>query len=213
MTDESRDERGRAGPVEATTRAAPALRLPITFVLIAINCAIYGLMAWASGQSSFSGEFVVEWGGDYAPYTLGGQVWRLLTSTFLHFSLVHLLSNMLCLFYWGLVTERALGWRRWLATYLAAGVVASTASTLFQHDVVSAGASGSIAGLLGVMLAMFFKGFPEVSGARIFQNLVLNAMIAFVVQVDWIAHLGGLLAGLAIGLLWLPARTSRGPAP
>jgi rhomboid protease GluP len=205
MTDESQ------GPDDGSAGLAPeparTLRLPMTFVLMAVNVAIYAVMAWKNGGPSFSAEFAVNWGADYTPYTLGdGQVWRLLTSTFLHFSLTHIASNMLCLFYWGLVTERALGSWRWLVAYLAAGVIASTASTLIQHDIVSAGASGSIAGLLGVMTAMYFKRYPGVSAQLIVQNLVLNVIVAFVVQVDWIAHLAGFLAGVAIGMLWLRPR-------
>lgn len=202
MTDESQGPDGGLG--DLNPRPARTWRLPMTFVLMAVNVAIYALMAWENGGPSFSADFAVQWGADYTPITLGeGQVWRLLTSTFLHFSLMHVASNMLCLFYWGLATERALGSPRWLAAYLGAGVVASTASTLIQHDVVSAGASGSIAGLLGILAAMFLKGYPGISGRLILQNIGLNVIIAFVVQVDWIAHLAGFLAGAAIGLLWL----------
>lgn len=193
--------RGQSGP------ATRALFVPMTFVMIVLNSAIYAVMVFKSGGFSFSPDFVVQWGGDYAPYTLGGQVWRLFTSTFLHFGLAHLASNMMCLFYWGLVTERALGWRRWLAAYLLSGVIASTSSVLFMHNVVSAGASGSIAGLLGVMLAMFFKGYPGISARLILQNLLLNVVVAFLVPVDWIAHLGGFLAGIAFGMVWLRSRS------
>jgi rhomboid protease GluP len=77
-----------------------------------------------------------------------GQWWRLLTAVFLHIGLIHLLANSLFGFSWCRVVERVLGHGRFLALYLVAGLGAS-ASSLLAHDVISAGASGALFGMIG----------------------------------------------------------------
>jgi rhomboid protease GluP len=189
---------------------ALAKALPGTLGLIAVNVAVFAWMAWRNGSPSFSADYALQWGADYAPLTLGeGQVWRLATSMFLHFNLTHVASNMLCLFYWGAVTEPVLGRRRWLAAYLGMGLVASLASILLNQDVVSAGASGAISGLLGLMLMMRLLGYRHISTQALATNILLNVGIAFAVRVDWIAHLGGFIAGIAVGVLWLRKQESQ----
>lgn len=221
MTDENTERHDgpwqtQAAPAQMASIPAPdddgflsRLAAPMTLGMIAVNVAIYAVMAALSGKLSFPAEMVVHWGGNFGPLTLGGEPWRLFTSTFLHFGPGHIASNMLCLFYWGVVTERPLGWWRWLLAYLACGLIASGSSVLVHGDVVSAGASGAIAGLLGVIAAMFLKRYPAINGRVIVQNLLLNVVIAVVLPVDWVAHLGGFLAGVALGMVLLPRAPPR----
>jgi rhomboid protease GluP len=204
LTGETQDAAAQGvAPLFAPVRAAPP-RPVATLAMMAVNVAIFALMAWRNGGPEFSGEYVLAWGADYAPLTLGGgQVWRLASSTFLHFGLMHIASNMYCLWVWGGVTERVLGPRRWVAAYLGMGLAASLASVLLNRDVVSAGASGAISGLLGIMLMMRLMNYRLVSTRTIAVNLLLNIGIAIAVPVDWIAHLGGFVAGIAVGAVWL----------
>lgn len=179
-------------------------RFPMVTVAIAVaNVAVFLLMLTNARTGDWTAEFLLGWGADFAPLTLGGQPWRLLTSTFVHLSLPHIASNMLCLFYWGPVTERALGWRKFAATYLLCGVSASLVSVALQPHIVSAGASGALAGLLGVMLVMWLRGDPRVSRNGILTNIGLNVLIAFAVPVDWIAHAAGFVAGVLLGLVFV----------
>jgi rhomboid protease GluP len=203
-------------PSQAAQEAAhqPSDGVPPTYGtlgMIALNAIIFGLMAYKAGGLSFSPEFMLGWGADYTPLTIGaGQVWRLVSSTFLHFGLGHIASNMLCLYYWGPPTERAMGLKRWVPTYVGLGVAASLSSVLTRHDVVSAGASGSIAGLLGLLVAMRLRGYP-ISTQFLVTNLLLNIGIAIAIPVDWVAHLGGFLAGVAAGLVLIPRIDRRTP--
>ena len=83
---------------------------PATFALLGINIAVFIAMV-ALGVSIFEPETqqVLHWGADYGPYTLGGQYWRLITSMFVHFGIIHIFGNMWCLWSLGRLAERLLG--------------------------------------------------------------------------------------------------------
>jgi membrane associated rhomboid family serine protease len=172
--------------------------------LIAINIAIFVLMLRGNPSEGWSSAYLLSWGADYGRLTLNGEFWRLFTSTFLHLNFIHIAGNMGCLFYWGSVTERALGSPVFLLVYCLCGLFASLISVLTNPQVVSVGASGAIAGVLGVMCVMWFRSDARVSTEDVLGNLAVNAVLSFVAGVDWVAHVAGLVSGLALGALALP---------
>ena len=178
--------------------------IPVVILLIAINVSIFALMFVANPSGQWDSNYLISWGADYGRLTLQGQFWRLFTSTFLHFNLIHIAGNMGCLFYWGSVTERALGSRLFLLSYCLSGVLGSLASVLANPQAVSAGASGAIAGIFGIMCVMWLRGDARVSKQDILANLSINVGLSATAGVDWIAHLGGLIGGLILGALLLP---------
>ncbi len=134
-----------------------------------------------------------------------GQEWRLLTSMFLHGGLIHLLLNAYVLFIFGNVVEQELGRWRFVAIYVATGLVASAASYAFGPlSVAGVGASGAIYGLFGAFLAYnwrrrelaFYAARVRSAATLILLNLVFTFAIP---NIDWRAHLGGLVAGIAAG--------------
>src|SRR6185312_2591090 len=158
-------------------------------------------------------ESLVRWGANFRPATLQGEWWRLLTNCFLHIGILHLLMNMYALLYIGLILEPYLGKARFLAAYLLTGIAASAASLWFHDLTVSAGASGAIFGMYGVFLAMLTTNFIEKSARK---NLLIsisvfvayNLMNGMKGGIDNSAHLGGLVAGLAIGYAYYPGLKS-----
>jgi len=98
----------RSAQQEATRRPAPAF--PITSALVGINVLVYVAMA-LSGGSPLSPEIeqLKRWGGDYGPLTLTTQPWRLLTAAFLHGGLLHIATNMWCLWNLGRMAENIFG--------------------------------------------------------------------------------------------------------
>ena len=119
----------------------------VTWSLMTINVAVFLalLVAGVHWMEPTAGD-LLRFGADWAPRTRGGQWWRLLTSTFLHVGLIHLLVNMYSLKVLGPLAERLLGHAGFLLTYLVAGVTGSLASNAFGPGVVSAGASVSLYG-------------------------------------------------------------------
>ena len=183
---------------------------PVTPTLIAINGAVFLLAALLGGGIMVpNGEVLIRLGSNYTPLTMSGEWWRLLTSTFLHFGVVHLAFNMWALWAFGVLAERLFGSARYLLIYLTAGVTGSLASFLWHPFVNGAGASGAIFGVLGSLLAFFLRsdqGIPKSVVKR--QRNSAGIFIAYSLLngarfrgIDNAAHLGGLVAGLLMGLL------------
>jgi len=185
-------------------------RAPVTPVLIAINAVMFVVAVVLGGGILVPNvEVLIRLGSDYTPLTESGEWWRLLTSTFLHFGLLHLAFNMWALWVNGIVAERLYGSSRYLLLYLVAGVAGSVTSFLWHPFVNGAGASGAIFGILGALFAYFLRtdtGVPKSvlvaqrNTAGIFIVVsILNA--ARFPGIDNAAHLGGLAAGFVLGLL------------
>jgi membrane associated rhomboid family serine protease len=183
---------------------------PVTMALVAINCAVF-VIAAALGAGVFEPNpaILLILGTDFTPLTVGGQWWRLLTSTFLHFGLFHVGFNMWALYVNGPLAERIFGGARYLLIYICAGLTGSIVS-LWWHPVInSAGASGAIFGIFGALLAFFVRrkgALPNSvvkryrTGVAVFIaiNLLFGATYP---GIDNAAHLGGLIGGFLLGFL------------
>lgn len=176
--------------------------------VIALNVGLYVLMAYRLDHLSFTARELLAWGGDLGALSLHGQPWRLLSATYLHASLTHIAGNMILLGIIGSYVEPRIGRLRVLAAYTACGLAASLLSAWGHPQVVGVGASGAVAGLLGVVVMFYSSGrHPEISGSWVAQTVGINALYSFAPSVDWLAHLGGFGAGLACGgvlLAWPP---------
>ena len=184
-----------------------------TSILIGL-CALAFVVISISGVSILDpdSKTMVAWGTNYGPLTLHEQPWRVVSSLFLHFGLLHLFLNMLGLWNVGRVVEQLLGTARFVALYLLAGVGGSLASLAWNPLANSAGASGAIFGVMGALLALMLHGKTRVppTVARSLRTSTL-AFIAYNViyglshaGIDNAAHVGGLASGFALG--WVLAR-------
>lgn len=186
--------------------------LYITYGIIAINTIIFILMV-AGGMNFFAPKpfDVLEWGGNYNILTFGGEWWRLFTSVFLHFGIIHLALNMYALYFIGSYLEPLLGKVRYIVAYICAGVVASLVSVLWHNDnsAVSAGASGAIFGMFGLFLSLLITNVVP----KQVKNSILQSVLFFVgfnvfygfkpnSGIDNSAHLGGLFSGIIIGFVY-----------
>jgi rhomboid protease GluP len=189
-----------------------AARPVITLALLIINCAVFACTVLAgAGLLNPDGEILVQWGTNFGPLTLNGQWWRLFTSMFLHFGLIHLAFNMWALWNLGLLTERLFGSAYFLVLYIFAGVCGSLLSLYWHPDLNSAGASGAIFGVMGGLLAFVLNPTTRVpaSVAAAQRNTALifiayNLFFGLHAGIDNAAHIGGLIGGFAMG--WALAR-------
>jgi membrane associated rhomboid family serine protease len=209
---------------------------PATTLTIALNVGVYlwmGLHGVSWTRPSTVDLFA--WGADLPLFTLTGDGWRLFTCMFLHAGPVHLGLNMYALFFTGARVEMEFGSPRMLAIYLAGGLLSSCASVYWgalhlldtdhfghavPHLVVSVGASGAIMALFGSLLALVLVPDPRLAagGPRapidtsLIQVVAINLGLGFLIQgVDQAAHVGGLVGGVAIGLIMAAAPSLRGP--
>jgi rhomboid protease GluP len=188
--------------------AAVSPRAPVTPILVAINVLVFALMAiGGAGVLTPDGEVAIRWGSNYGPNTIDGQWWRLLTSMFIHFGIIHLTLNMLALYQTGQVVERMFGSVRFLLLYGFAGLCGSMLSIAWHPDINSAGASGAIFGVFGAQLAFVLNKNNGVPAS--IMNEQRNSMLAFIAfnlfygfshaGIDNGAHIGGLLGGAVAG--------------
>ena len=191
-------------PQQATVATKPATA---TIALLAINIAIFLAMV-ASGVSWISPQTgqVLRWGADYGPYTLSGQYWRLITSMFLHFGIIHIFGNMWCLWSLGQLAEKLLDSVSLFGLYLVTGIGASLLSLSWDPMRVSAGASGAIFGIAGALISVLYFGRLGLQPASVRKLLgyvvrfaLLNLLFGLQGHIDNMAHLGGLVSGLLIG--------------
>jgi len=180
----------------------------LTWVLLAINVAVWLLMTALGGSERL--DVLIAFGAKFNPLIVEGQVWRLLTSIFLHIGLIHLLFNSYALFRLGTDVERAFGAGRFLVLYLLSGVSGSLLSFAFNPH-LSAGASGAIFGLIGALGVYLFRhrqAFGQVGQRRLWDVIgvaAYNLVFGFITPgIDNLGHLGGLISGVALGWLLGP---------
>ena len=144
-----------------------------------------------------------------------GEVWRLLTSVFLHSGFAHLAMNMISLYFLGSFAEVSFGRGRFLALYFISGIAGGLAYLYFgAFNSPAVGASGAIFGLLGGVF-----GFAIRRGAFSLRNPVINQLLiltainlflgATIPNVSNTAHLGGLMGGFVFGYLMAPTVSSQ----
>lgn len=141
-----------------------------------------------------------------------GGYYRLLTSMFLHFGIVHIALNMYCLYLLGPALELALGRLRFVGLYLLSGLSGSALSyALGSPSEQAAGASGAVFGLFAAFFVLQRKRGGDVSS--IGTTIVINLVISFgaASYIDWRGHVGGLVGGglVALALVHAPAGPRR----
>jgi membrane associated rhomboid family serine protease len=166
----------------------------VTYVLIAINVLIY------FGASQGSGAY-----RDFAldgPDVANGDVWRLLTSGFLHYGIFHLLTNMYALYWLGQMIEPAVGNVRFAALYFASLLAGSFGALLVSPNVLTAGASGAIFGLLGAAIVMARSRGINLMASGLLPILFINLAITFFpgANISIGGHIGGFIGGGLVAL-------------
>lgn len=185
---------------------------PYALLIIGINAGVFFLEWLAGGMGGLSADLqVIRAFGAKNNELINQQhqYWRLVTCIFLHIGFLHFLLNNYALWIIGQEIERLYGSARFVILYLVTGMAGSLASYTFNPNAESAGASGAIFGLFGVMATFAFryrKELPERLGSdirrRILPVIAINLIFGFSMRmVDNAAHVGGLLAGVVLALV------------
>lgn len=203
---------------------------PATYVLTGINIAVYLLMVLRGvSPTAPTGEALLPWGANASDLVLQhGQWWRLITAAFVHSGIIHLATNMWCLYNLGLLGEPLMGPFGLVAAYLLTGVMGNLLSIavhpgvtrygVLYPGVVGVGASGAVFGIAGVLILLLGSKLLPVNRAevaRLRRSVIYFAVLNFVIgfgadafnspiRIDNMAHLGGFLTGLLLGFLLVP---------
>lgn len=149
----------------------------------------------------------------YIPILTVAEPWRMVTSVFLHapltgslFALLHILFNMYILMILGSTLEPVLGRARFLALYLISGFAGSVGVLWLASPLGGVlGASGAVFGLFGAYFIVL-RSLGR-NGTQILVIVGLNFVLGFFIgSVSWQAHLGGLVVGALIGLIFTRTR-------
>ncbi len=217
---------GQPRPARSKKRSFNLQSSPATYALLAINCAVFlWMLLHHVSPSSPTSNQLVHFGANKTSLVLSGQWYRLLTATFVHIGLIHLATNMWCLWNLGLLGEPLLGAYGLAATYVLTGVAGNLLSMFVNivlgDDSVGAGASGAVFGIAGILIVLLSNKrlpvpWPELQRLRrsVIQFAVLNLIIGGatvftnIIRIDNSAHVGGFLSGLALGVPLVPRMTA-----
>jgi membrane associated rhomboid family serine protease len=172
----------------------------LTYTLIAINV-LAGLGSVFGGNVGTEGGTLVESWELSRAQLADGDIWRLLTSGFVHRGLFHLAANMLALWILGTMLEPALGRFRFGLIYFVSLLCGSLGVLLFSAD-ESAGASGAVFGLMGAAVVMARSRGLSLWESGLGLWLGLNLLITFTIpNISIGGHIGGLIGGAIAALL------------
>ncbi len=174
-------------------------KIIVTFIMLLILVLVYFV-----GNLTLGGSFMIDRFAVYGPYVRGfHEYYRLLTGTFLHGNLFHLLSNCYALYIIGTQIESFYGKAKFIVIYLFSAICGSLMSIALS-DYASVGASGAIFGLMGSLL--YFGYYYRVYlgstwKTNIIPVIVINLVLGFLVPgIDYFAHIGGLIGGVLISM-------------
>ncbi len=216
-------------------RKSPWAAAPATHALVGVNCGIWLVMvARHISPISPTVEQLMDWGANNAGAVLiYGQWWRIVAAMFLHVGIIHLATNMWCLWNLGLLAEPLMGSLGLVAVYILTGAAGNLLSTLVNwiwpiRDSgnilfpAGAGASGAVFGIAGVLIVLLKSSRLPVPSRELKKlrksviyfaaiNLIIgfsisfgSAVTHFGVQIDNMAHLGGFSSGLLMAMPLVP---------
>ena len=206
---------------------------PATYILVGINCLVFAAMTLTGiSPISPSPEKLYIWGGNHAGAVLLGGEWaRIVTAMFVHVGILHLATNMWCLWNLGVLAEPLMGSFGVIAVYILTGAAGNLLSTLYNwlrpmHEAgniiypVGAGASGAVFGIAGALIVLLKSPrlpVPPLELKRLRRSVIYFAAINLIIgggislgsrltgiNIDNMAHIGGFTCGLLFAVPMVP---------
>jgi len=174
----------------------------VTKALIAINVSVYVAELLTGGGVNGTGSTIYLHGVLFGPALDNGDWWRLLTAAFLHYGPVHLIMNMVGLYWFGSLLEQRLGSGRYVLLYLVSGLAGSAGALLWSNGFLTptVGASGAIFGILGAGLVLEQQR-DYVFGGSALGVILINFVLTFSISsISKGGHIGGLVGGIVCAL-------------
>ncbi len=174
----------------------------MTEVLIAINVIVF-IAETASGSplgGGITGTVLLK-GVLFGPYiTQSHEYWRLLTAGFLHDGLLHILFNMVFLYFIGRILEPGIGRLNFTIVYFVSLLAGSFGALLFEPQAGTVGASGACFGVLGALIVVAHARGISIWQSGLGMTLLINIVFSLSIRgISIGGHLGGLVAGLIMG--------------
>ena len=183
---------------------------PVTALIVAMNVAMFVLLLISGGANDAANLY--RWGAKYGPAIQNGDWFRLILPVILHAGLLHLAANSFALVIFGPRLESEFGRLPFISVYVVSGVCGVAASYLVGPN-LSVGASGAVFGIVGAYGVYLVRNRREFGSAV--NPVIMNLLIVLAINIafglfwsgiDQGAHVGGLIAGAALGLVISPRR-------
>jgi membrane associated rhomboid family serine protease len=201
-----------------TLRAGAVAHDPLHVLLIertqrlVVTPALIAICVWVWFAMLFGGEgAAIAWGANYTPRTTNGEWRRLVTYSFVHAGLFHLLATIAALLPLGMIVERLVGRIAFAAVFFAAAIVAGAVSLWTEPATTTTlGASGGVFGLIGLLITVIFYGYardPRLPISRIAAKRLAVGCGIFVLynlasdDLGMASEMAGLATGVAAGLV------------
>ena len=178
----------------------------VTFILLGIMV-LYFIFLTLNGGSTDT-EVLIKYGALFPPFIIEfGQYYRFVTAIFMHIGPLHILFNGYALYAFGPQIEMLMGPKKYLLFFLLTGIGGNVATFFFNFVSLSAGASGSLFGMLGAFLYLIHRHKDMVTpeGRRaILKLLAINLLLTFTVtSISTTAHVGGLIMGYLLSYIFI----------
>lgn len=171
-------------------------KLPIVTSVTIVICIVMFILTTILSRKFGQINTLIVLGANYKMFTVGlNQFFRIVTSAFLHGGFLHLLMNMTALYSLGTGLEKEIGSLKFAIILFGSVIASSLFSLTFGENTVSVGMSGGLYGLFGVYLMIAYKN-NRLHDPAIVRTILINLMINFVPNVDFLAHIGGLVSGI-----------------
>lgn len=173
-----------------------------TYTLIAINVIVFLAEGGTGGSlGSGGGGTIFTKGALFGPLIAHNhEYWRLLTAGFLHDGFLHLLFNMVFLYFMGPALEQMIGRVSFIAVYFTSLLAGSFGALLLQPQSPTVGASGAAFGVLGALIVVAHSRRIPIWQSGLGITLAINVVFSLsFAQISVGAHIGGLVAGLVAG--------------
>lgn len=183
-------------------------KFPATVFLIILNVCVF-IATYLYAGTFDDPEWTItllKFGAEFNPFTLGGEWYRIFLHMFLHAHVVHLIANMVALFFVGRDGEPVIGTTKFAVVFFVSGIGAALASLYWSFFTIGVGASGAIFGLFGfsVVLAIIHGRQTGNSVLPIIINFLIfifiNIAVGTAFHADHAAHFGGLATGAILAL-------------
>ena len=227
---------GYAPPPPPVRRRRPSwAAAPATYLLVGIKCAVFLVMVLRGvGIGNPTVDQLIQWGADNAGNVLlGGEWWRIVTAMFVHVGILHLATNMWCLWNLALLAEPLMGSVGVIAVYILTGAAGNLLSTLVNwilyHNApggpvfpAGAGASGAVFGIAGALIVLLKSNLlpvPPMELKKLRRSVIYFAVLNLVLglsisggifflhsglNIDNMAHVGGFACGLLFAVPMVP---------
>ena len=184
----------------------------VTKAIVYLNVAVFLLCAvspggnlMSNGVSQLQRRLALD-----GPDVHNGELYRLLTSGFIHYGIVHILFNMVLLYRFGEMLEAALGGIRFASLYAASLLSGSFGALVLSPHALTGGASGAVFGIFGAVAIGLHQRGVDVWQSGVGGLIVVNLVLSFVIPGIAIGgHIGGLVGGFLVGAFMLRVPTTR----